>query len=161
MAGIDRLCWDSCIFYAVLKGENHGNGELDILRERVQRFNAGIQEIVASTLMLVEVREGRLNAEEKEKFDRMTKRSNLLLIDVMPDIAKCAADLRNKYRTGGGAILSTPDAIHVATAVTLGLELWTTDARNSNSEAGILPLAKDIKNDYGVVIRRPHGQAAM
>ena len=41
MAGIDRLCWDSCIFYAVLKREEHRPGELDALMERVRQFNDG------------------------------------------------------------------------------------------------------------------------
>ncbi len=161
MAGIDRLCWDSCIFYAALKGEEHRAGELEALKERTRQFNDGQLEILASTLVLAEVRSSKLTAEESKNFESMIRRSNALLVDVNPRIASLAAELRDKYHTEQGKHLSVPDAIHVATAIVFDCEMWTTDAANKKHEAGILTFAKSIQQDHGINLRRPWGQAGL
>lgn len=157
----NRLLWDSCIFYAVLKGEDRRSGELEILQERVSEFNDGRLVIIASTLLLVEVRQSKLDSEKMENFDQMLNRSNLVLADVNPSIARRAANLRNELRNHRGKYLSTPDAIHVATAIEFGVEMWTTDSMDSSNTAGILSLAEEISSEYDIVVSRPKGQAAI
>ncbi|MCY4200253.1 MAG: PIN domain-containing protein [Gammaproteobacteria bacterium] len=161
MAGIDRLCWDSCIFYAAPKGEEHRVGELEALKERTRQFNDGQLEILASTLVLTEVRSSKLTEEEYMNFESTMRRSNALLVDVNPRIASLAAELRDKYRTENGKYLSAPDAIHVATAIVFNCEMWTTDAANKKHEAGILTFADSIQQDYGVKLRRPWRQGEL
>lgn len=157
----NKLLWDSCIFYTVLKGEDRRSGELDILHEQITKFNEGNLVIIASTLLLVEVRQSKLNSEKMEKFRQMLDRSNLVLADVSPSIAERAATLRNELCNDQGKHLSTPDAIHVATAIELEVEMWTNDSLDNLNTAGILSLAEEIKSKYDIVICRPHGQAAM
>lgn len=157
----NKLLWDSCIFYAVLKGEDRRSGELEILQERVNDFNEGNLVIVASTLLLVEVRQSKLDSKKMDIFDRMLDRSNLELADVNPIIAKRAATLRNELHNDQGKYMSTPDAIHVATAIEFGVEMRTTDSKDTSNSAGILSLAEKIKSKYDIVVCRPSGQAAI
>ena len=157
----NKLLWDSCIFYAVLKGEDRRSGELEILQERVNEFNEGNLVIIASTLLLVEVRQSKLDSKNMEIFDQMLGRSNLELVDVNPIIAKRAATLRNELRNEQDKYMSTPDAIHVATAIEFGVEMWTTDSMDNSNTAGILSLAEKIKSKYDIVVCRPIGQAAI
>ncbi len=157
----NKLLWDSCVFYAVLKGEEHRSGELDLLEERLREFHEGILTIVASSVLLVEVRQSKLDSEQMNEFDQMLHRSNLVLADVNPSIAKRAATLRNELRNNQDRYLSTPDAIHVATAIEFEVEMWTTDSNDSSNSAGILSLSKEIKSEYNIVVCRPRGQAAI
>ena len=120
MIGKERILWDSCIFYTVLKGENYHYSKLDLLEEQVSEFNSGKFVIFASTILLVEVRQSKLKSEQMNEFNRMLERSNLYLADVTPTIALRAADLRNEFKTENGKHLSTPDAIQVATAIEFG-----------------------------------------
>ena len=123
MTGTNGLCWDSCIFSAILKGEDSDRGELDILRQRIRDFNDGELTIIASTLLLVEVRQSKLKPDQMQTFTRIVERSNLILVDVNTTIALRVAQLRNELHTDQGKHLSTPDAIHVATAVEFKVEM--------------------------------------
>ena len=158
MTGKEGLLWDSCIFYTILKGENYDYSELNLLNEQVSEFNSGKLVIFASTILLVEVRQSKLNSEQMNEFNRMLDRSNLYMADVTPAIALRAANLRNELKIENGKHLSTPDAIQVATAIEFGVEMWTLDEMGNSNAAGILNFADEINSKYNISVCRPHGQ---
>lgn len=85
-----------------MKGEDRSPGELNVLQERVNEFNNGSLVIVASTLLLVEVRQGKLDENRMAIFDQLLNRSNFVLADVNPNIANRAAELGNELRNARG-----------------------------------------------------------
>lgn len=155
MVGIERLLWDSCTFYAVLKGEEqHGANTLELLNSRIQDFNSGVLEIVVSVLIEWEVvGAGRLTDDEAREMRRLMDRSNMSWTSVTRQIARRTAELRN-LTDENGSRLTPQDAVHVATAVERNCEMWTLDN-------GVLRLASQVKSTYGITVCRPRGQSDM
>jgi predicted nucleic acid-binding protein len=88
-------------------------------REVVERSKRRECKIMTSVLTLVEVLAAKLPVGTDRLFNDLMKRINRLGMD-----SKCASlahDIRNHYATraseNGGKTLSTPDAIHLATAI--------------------------------------------
>lgn len=102
--------------------------------EWMERVNAGRLTAAASALLLAEVlvpayRAGKLAAARQARA-ALERIPNLELLDVTPSISEVAARLRAEHN------LRTPDALHVATALSEGVEwLVTNDRRLKRVEA--------------------------
>lgn len=163
MDGVDLEYWDSCVFLALLQKEEHRDGELQYLEQQARKFDIGALGIVTSSITIVEVFEARLSHENKAKFRSMYSRSNFEFIDANVGICEIASEIRGYYNINpiDGLYPSTPDAIHVASAIAAqsttknGLLLITFDDANKKKEVGLTKLSGLIANRYNLTICRP------
>ncbi len=114
----ERQYWDSCIFIRYLIDDPKTDKERQQLENIKPLFAAahrGEILIVVSTLVLAEIRPREpFNKRHMEIIDDLFYRGrpNVRVVAVTPPIAKCASDLGGLHKT-----LTSPDAVHVATAI--------------------------------------------
>lgn len=106
--------WDTCLFLAWLKDEERSTGEMDGVRDIIQRMKRRDVKVMTSVLTVVEVLAARIPVGIDGAFKDLLKRVNRQSIDIR--VASLAHDLRNHYVAAGRSI-KTPDAIHLATAI--------------------------------------------
>ena len=106
--------WDTCLFLAWIKDEDRKSGEMDGVREIIDRFKRREVKLVTSVLTSVEVLSSRIPVGMETLFTGLMKRINKVGMD--SKVAQLAHDIRNHYMARsadfGGKTLSTPDAIH-------------------------------------------------
>ena len=111
--------WDTCLFLAWLKDEERRTGEMDGVRELVERSRRREVRIMTSALTLVEVLSSKIPVGFDTLFANLLKRITRVSMDIK--VAAIAHDLRDYYSIRqaefGNKTLSTPDAIHLATAI--------------------------------------------
>ncbi len=157
MAGAENIYyWDTCLFLAWIKDEQRKTGEMDGVREIIERAKRREVKIVTSVLTKVEVLSGRIPVGMESLFSGLMKRINPLSMDVK--IAQVAHDLRNYYSINrekfGGKILSTPDAIHLATAIIYRVaEFHTFDNDGDARHLGLLPLSGDVGGNRLIICK--------
>jgi predicted nucleic acid-binding protein len=139
--------WDTCLFLAWLKDEQRPTGEMDGVREIIERSKRKEVRIVTSVLTKVEVLSGKIPVGMDTLFSGLMKRIHPIGMDIK--VAQVAHDLRNHYVVNraqhGGKILSTPDAIHLATAILYRVnEFHTFDQDGDSKHLGLLPLSGDV-----------------
>jgi predicted nucleic acid-binding protein len=118
-----------------------------IVREVIQRAKRREVRLITSVLTSVEVLAAKLPVGLETLFYGLMKRLNRVGMD-----SKCAGlahDLRNYYVSKaseyGGKTVSTPDAIHLATAVHYRAdEFHTFDHDGGSKSLGLLPLSGDV-----------------
>ena len=106
--------WDACLFLAWLKDEERKIGEMDGVRDIIQRIRRRDAKVITSVLTTVEVLAAKVPVGVESPFKALLKRISRQSMDMR--VASLAHDLRNHYATLGRS-LKTPDAIHLATAV--------------------------------------------
>ncbi len=115
MAGNNPLYyWDTCMFLAWLKDEERKSGEMDGLREVIDRSKKRDCRLMTSVLTSVEVLQAKIPAGVDAMFSGLLKRMARVGVDTK--VAQLAHDIRNYYAKDGKS-LKTPDAIHLATAI--------------------------------------------
>lgn len=135
--------WDTCLFLAWLKDEERNLGEMDGVRESIDRCRRREVKIMTSVLTSVEVLAARIPVGMDTHFAGLMKRISRVSVDTK--VASLADDLRNHYAQKGGKKLSTPDAIHLATAVHYRAdEFHTFDEVGGRQTLGLIPLSCDV-----------------
>ena len=138
MAGRRTVYWDACIFIAWLKGEERPNkADLDGITYLVEEWDEGRLTIVTSTITRIEVLDSTLTVDQATQFALSLRRSTLRVIGVMTPIADIAHALRDFYTSPR---LSTPDAIHLATAIAAECDAFFTFDGTDTSKKKTLPL---------------------
>lgn len=170
MSGIDFEYWDSCVFLAFLQAETHRPGELNYLQEYAQKFDAKLVGITTSTITVAEVYEARLTEKQRAFFRSMYSRSNFHFQDANYQICEVASEIRGFYKTNpvaneNGVLLypTTPDAIHVASAIAVqkglnkSINLITLDSENKakKNELGLTKLSGLVAQKWQQNIIRP------
>lgn len=107
--------WDACLFLAWLKDEQRKAGEMDGVRDIIQRMKRRDVKIMTSVLTMVEVLSAKIPVGMDTLFKDLMKRLNRQSMDIR--VASIAHDLRNHYVMSGVRTLKSPDAIHLATAI--------------------------------------------
>jgi predicted nucleic acid-binding protein len=149
MAGAETIYyWDTCLFIAWIKDEQRPTGEMDGVREIIQRHKRREVKIVTSVLTMVEVLECKLPAGMETLFTGLMKRLDQR-IGIDSKVASLAHDLRNYYSTRStefdGKTLATPDAIHLASAILNRVtEFHTFDDGGKGKSLGLLPLSGNV-----------------
>jgi predicted nucleic acid-binding protein len=156
--------WDACVYMAWLKQEDAYKDALphiaEILRLNKERKNI----IITSTLTICEVLESGLNADQDKEFLGCFRFKEHVSYDVDPPIAHRARELRDYYRANpvnGKSSLTTPDAIHLATATIHGADAFHTfdngGMKDGEGKKGIplLKLGGKI-GKYDLAIGHPH-----
>lgn len=148
--------WDACLFLAWLKDEERKAGEMDGVREVIGRSNRREVKIITSVLTSVEVLSSKIPAGMDTLFNGLLKRINRVSTDVK--VASLAHDLRNHYAATGGKNLSTPDAIHLATAIMYRAEQFHTfDEEGSRQSLGLIPLSGNV-GGHKLIICKPESK---
>ena len=118
----DLICWDSSVLISWLRGDEDADRNR-ATQAVVQHIEGGVSKLVVSTLLYVEVLESRMPAGAAEQFKKfMQNRQMIEIIAVDIRIAEKAQAIRNK----SSRTLTTPDAVHIATAVLSGAKLFHT-----------------------------------
>jgi predicted nucleic acid-binding protein len=171
MAGADpKYYWDTCLFLAWIKDEQRKSGEMDGVREVVARAKRRECKIITSALTLVECLESKLPVGMDRLFKDMLKRVNRLSMDIK--VAELAHDIRDYYMKlateFAGKKLTTPDAIHLATAILYRADEFHTfdDGKTDPKSIGLIQLSgnvgghqlticKPVARNPGLDLRKP------
>ncbi len=117
----DRVYWDSCVFIDLLQSSP---GRIDVLREYATKAEAGEIEFVTSSLSLAEVAKlpelGLSDELVEQKIIDFFENPYILLRSVDRRVLVKA---REFVRIGG---IAGADAIHLATAVQVGVSVFHT-----------------------------------
>ena len=162
MAGASPLYyWDTCLFLAWINDEQRKTGEMDGVREMAARHKRREIKIMTSVVTQVEVLQCKLPAGVDHLFIDFLKR--LIKTSVDSKIAGIAHDIRDFYsaqaHVNGGRTLSTPDAIHLATAIFYRADAFHTfDENGSSKSLGLLPLSGNVAG-HKLTICKPEAVA--
>jgi predicted nucleic acid-binding protein len=158
MAGASPLYyWDTCLFLAWLNDEQRKTGEMDGVREIVARHKRREVRLCTSVITSVEVLESKIPAGLAPLFLDLMKRITRIATD--PKVAAIAHGLRDHYAKAGGKMLTTPDAIHLATAILFRVdEFHTFDNDGSAKTLGLLPLSGNV-GGHRLTICKPEAKS--
>ena len=140
------IYWDANVYLAWLKGEEiHGRTYLDAIRETAKENFEKKVVIITSTITLVEVLQAKLSEEQERLFRKSFKYQDHIARDVDPPVAIMARNFRQSlYAKNERKTVTTPDAIHLATASIYDAEFWTFDNGGSNKRSlGLLELSEN------------------
>ena len=112
----DVICWDSSVFISWLRG-GEGEDRDRAIRSLVERVEAGDYKVVVSTLLYVEVLERNMSERAMEQFKKFIQnRAMISIVAVDIRVARKAQMIRDTLRKKSENV-STPDAVHIATAI--------------------------------------------
>ncbi len=135
-----KYYWDSCAFILWLNGK--GNQlVVDGLAQVVKEVESGQADLFTSALAKTEVLRGKMNADQRDKFNRLFQRRNVVAVDITGRVLALSEEIREWQPK-----ISVPDAIHLATAITYdAVELHTTDGGGKRKRGGdLLPLNGNV-----------------
>ena len=117
-----HLYWDTCVFIAYLADDRDAFGGLiDDIGQFLEESELGEAIIYCSTITIAEIT--RHNCKIAGDFDTFLEQWGGGIVPISPDpnTMRVASELRSAIylKTGGERKLHTPDAIHLATALTL------------------------------------------
>jgi predicted nucleic acid-binding protein len=151
----DIVCWDSCVFINYITARDDPPGSVSNTETYVKLIDAGKLTLIASTIVRIEVLDVILSADERKKFKSFLDGGRALEAEVDPAISELAGELRGYYAKRRGLTLSTPDSIHLATAIHYeAAEFNTYDKNDSKGSLGLLPLSGSVAG-HKLTIRRP------
>jgi predicted nucleic acid-binding protein len=151
-AGKPKICWDSCVYISLLTGENRTPAEMKCLYEVENLANQGRAVIFASVITLVEVLECKLTPEQAAKFQGLVANPDTPFMQVDTKVAALAHEIRSYYE----GRVSTPDAIHLATAIHFeATALQTYDGCRKKKHHDLLMLDQPIAGKYMIPITIP------
>lgn len=107
--------WDTCLFLSWIKDEQRNSGEMDGVREIIERSKRRDCRIMTSVITNVEVLQSKIPAGVDTMFVALMKRVSRVSVD--GKVAQMAHDIRDYYAKAGGRKLAVPDALHLATAI--------------------------------------------
>lgn len=170
MSGIEIQYWDTCVFLALFKREEHRPGELQYLEEQALRFDMGVLGIVTSSITVAEIMQSKQTAEQWERWNKIYSRSNFQFVDANYRVCGLASEIRDYYfenpvKTDAGVELRlmTPDAIHLASAIIAqsgarrSIQLLTFDDRDkpAKNDIALTRLNGLVAGKYQLHVGRP------
>ena len=162
----DLYYWDANIFIAWLKDEKRPSGEMDGVREFNKKLEQRQIKIVTSTLMLAEILPCKFPVGVYGLFEDFLKRSNVMTIAVDRKIANLSRDIRayyDEHPTEDSKTISTPDAIHLATAIIHNVtQFHTFDAGGKGKKhLGLLSLSGNVGGHNLTICKPPASQPGL
>jgi len=155
MSGRRIVYWDSCIFIAYLKDELRKDPkDMQGVNELATLFDMGQIDIATSAIAFTEVLETTITAEKYKMFCDLFSRRNIHLIDVNRKIAEISHQIRNHYYLVRNPTISTPDALHLATAIWFQCDTFYTFDGEADP-LGLLQLDQPIADIYDIPILKP------
>ena len=123
--------WDTCLFLAYLQNKPEERELVEIISALLRRAESGDTLIVVSTLVLAEIRP--LRAYEPGHAEVIwdlfhTNRPYLKMVALSPRIAELAGTIGSEHR------ITSPDAVHVATAWSERVDVMLTQDGSTDRE---------------------------
>ena len=141
MPGKKKYYWDSCIFIAWLKNEKHNPGEIEGIEAIAKLVMENKADLFTSELTRTEVLEGKMASEERERFQKLFQRRNVISVDLGSRVMDLSRTIREWNHD-----ISTQDSIHLATAILYEAdEFHTTDGGGKRKRKGdLIPLSGNV-----------------
>jgi predicted nucleic acid-binding protein len=135
-----KYYWDSCAFILWLD-EKGDQLVVDGLAQVVKEVESGQADLFTSALTKSEVLRGKMSPEQRDRFNRLFQRRNMVAVDITSRVLALSEEIREWNRK-----ISTPDAIHLATAILYEAdEFHTTDGGGKRKRGGdLLPLNGNV-----------------
>lgn len=159
-AGKPIIYWDTCVFLAWIKDETRPNGEMDGVNDVANKIHKDHIILLTSTLTRTEILESTLNEIAKQRLIDLFKRKNFQQASPDERVMDLTHRIRDYYQQRKEEdqlpTLTTPDAIHLATAILYSAnEFHTFDERNeTRKRRALLPLNRNVAG-YPLVICKP------
>jgi predicted nucleic acid-binding protein len=135
-----KYYWDSCAFILWLN-EKGNQLVVDGLAQVVKEVESGQADLFTSALAKTEVLRGKMTAAQRDRFNRLFQRRNVVAVDITGRILTLSEEIREWQSK-----ISVPDAIHLATAIIYEAdEFHTTDGCGKRKRGGdLLPLNDNV-----------------
>jgi predicted nucleic acid-binding protein len=145
-----KYYWCSCAFILWLNGKG-SQDDIDGFVDIAKAIEKGEADLFTSALTKTEVLKGKMTVAQRERFTKLFQRRNVVIVDVTTRVL----DLSEKIREWNPKI-STPDAIHLATAILYDAdEFHTTDGGGKRKHAGdLIPLSNNVAG-HKLIICKP------
>jgi hypothetical protein len=138
------IYWDACIFLIWLKDEPCESGLMEGIEDTVKRVNDNEVVLITSIMTQTEVLESKMSKDAQTTFENIFKRRNVLWINHDTRIGKLSHDIRDFYDQRGTK-LSSPDCIHLASAILYEADvLYTLDGSGKKKRGYLLPLDGNV-----------------
>jgi predicted nucleic acid-binding protein len=157
----EAIYWDSCVFIALITGEERPNGEINGVldcADRIDRNEIYLVTYKDSTEM--EVLEANMSEEGKEMFQNLFARRNVIELTNHPRVQNLAKELREYYeeekRRDNGKSIEVQDAYHLAAAIYYQVDTFYTfdDGKNSKTR-GLLGLNHNVAGHDLLICKPP------
>jgi hypothetical protein len=159
IAGKRAYYWDACVFIAWLQDEHRKVGEMDGVADVVRAVDNGEAILMSSVMILPEVLACRLSDAAIKMWEAVLRRRHIALINADQRVAQLAHEIRNFHQTEGVKV-STPDSMHLATAILYQAdEFHTFDGSGATPrKSKLIPLSGHVAGVYPLKICVPSTQ---
>ena len=113
MSSKPTYCWDTCVFIAWLKEET--DKSLADIEAVVSEIDSGAAVLVVSVTVFTEMQRSKFTDQQWDRFQKVLRRSNVVVADTTPMIAQRGSQLRDRAEAEGRRV-KTGDATIIATA---------------------------------------------
>lgn len=122
MQTLRKIGWDSSVMICLISDKDDV-GRVDKIDKIMKRLDDSEYQLVVSTLIYPEVLESAMPVGAIDQFEGVMQNKNLIVAIAADErVARKAQTIRNLARPK----LTTPDAIHIATAIVIGAEVFHT-----------------------------------
>jgi predicted nucleic acid-binding protein len=160
-SGKPILYWDTSVLLAWIKNESRPNREMDGVNDIAEAIHKNHYILLTSVMTDTEVLESTLTDEAKAKFQGLFKRKNCQMASTDHRISRLSSEIRNFYqlqrKVDGLPPLSSPDAIHLATAIHYeAKEFHTFDERDQpKKRRALIPLSGNVAGHNLIICKPP------
>lgn len=116
-SGKPLIYWDTSVLLAWIKNESRPNREMDGVNDVADGIQKNHFILLTSVLTDTEVLQSTLSDEAKTKLRDLFKRRNCQMVNADHRITRLSSEIRDYYQHQQQKKISTPDAIHLATAI--------------------------------------------
>ncbi|SRR6266446_721439 len=160
-SGKPVLYWDTSVLLAWIKNESRPNKEMDGVSDVAQSIHKNHYILLTSVITDTEILESTLSDDAKAKFRDLFKRKNCQMAAADQRITRLSSEIRDYYhqkkKIDGLPSLSTPDAIHLATAIHYSVrEFHTFDERDDpKKRRALIPLSGNVAGHPLIICKPP------
>lgn len=152
--------FDTCVFLHWLSDPEKDRDVVDGIEQIVSLAEQNKSVIiVTSVITRIEVLKTKMTSENTERFARMLGQFSVQSVNVDPRVAMLAHDIRDYYQSQNPSVkFSTPDCIHLATAIQYGCdEMNTLDGSGERKRKNdLITISENVMGGkYQLLIRKP------
>ena len=148
------IYWDACIFITWLKDEPCEPGLMEGIEETVNRVHNNQEILITSIMTQTEVLESRLPKDAITVFENLFKRKNVEWINHDNRVGQLSHFIRDYYDQRA-VKLSSPDCVHLASAILYGANVfYTLDGSGKKKRGHLLPLDGNVAG-HKLSIKKP------
>jgi predicted nucleic acid-binding protein len=163
-----KIYWDSCVFLAWIQEEKPPKrklADMEGISRAIQMAARGEAVIFTSVITHTEVLASKMETKAKKRYEDVFERPEVIEIGVDHPIAILASEIRDFYigardnlpedQRKKALTVSTPDALHLATAILYGAEEFHTfDGDDPARADGLLRLGDKVAT-YDLKVKKP------